>query len=161
MSSQRRIMASRANARASTGPKTVEGRRRSARNAFQHGLSLPLYSDPACSEQVATLAREIAGPISDAEIQKLACHVAEAQIDLCRVRDARHQLLSQALGDVSCSGLPGIERLVVLPRSIGSDLLQRTNQLMRLDRYEQRALSRCKAASRAFDEARRKGSASD
>jgi hypothetical protein len=154
MSSQRRITASRANARASTGPKTAEGRRRSAGNALQHGLSLPLYSDPEWSEQVAALVREIAGPNSNAEIQKLACHVAEAQIDLCRVRHARHQLLSQALGDVY-SGLLEIGQVAVLS-SAGSDLLsQRTNQLMRLDRYERRALSRCKAAVRAFDEARR------
>jgi hypothetical protein len=148
MTSERRITASRANARASTGAKTPEVRRRSARNALQHGLSLPLCSDPAWSEQVAALAREIAGPNSNAEIQKLACHVAEAQIDLCRVRHARHQLLSQALGDVSYSGIPE------MGRSFGSHLLsQRTNQLMRLDRYEQRALSRCKVAMRAFDEA--------
>jgi hypothetical protein len=152
MTSERRITASRANGRASTGPKTREGRRRSARNALHHGLSLQLYSVPEWSEQVATLAREIAGPNSSAEIQKLACHVAEAQIDLCRVRHARHQLL-QALGDASCTGV------IEMGRSIESDLLsQRTNQLMRLDRYEQRALSRCKVAMRAFDEAVAAGS---
>ena len=50
-------------------------------------------------EEVETLAREIAGPGANAETQELARRVAEAQIDLRRVRYARHQLLSRALGD--------------------------------------------------------------
>ena len=45
---------------------------------------------------VQALAREIAGIDANAELQELARRVAEAQIDLRRVRDARHQLLSRA-----------------------------------------------------------------
>ncbi len=99
MTSDRKIKANRANARASTGPKTAQGRARAARNALRHGLSLPVYSDPALSEEVEALAREIAGTDANAEIQELARRVAEAQIDLRRVRYARHQLLSRALSD--------------------------------------------------------------
>jgi hypothetical protein len=99
LTSDRKIRASRANARASTGPKTAQGRARAARNALRHGLSLPVYSNPALSEEVVTLACEIAGPAANAEIQELARRVAEAQIDLRRVRNARHQLLSDALAD--------------------------------------------------------------
>jgi hypothetical protein len=97
--SDRKIAANRANARASTGPKTTQGRIRSARNALRHALSLPIYSDPALSEDVEALAREIAGLDANAEIQGLARRVAEAQTDLRRVRIARHDLLSRALGD--------------------------------------------------------------
>ena len=43
------------------------------------------------SEEVETLAREIAGADANAEIQDLARQIAEAQIDLRRVRYARHQ----------------------------------------------------------------------
>jgi hypothetical protein len=95
--SNRIISANRANARASTGPKTTHGRIRSARNAFRHGLSLPIYSDPVLSEELEALAREIAGKYANFEILALARRVAEAQIDLRRVRDARHRLLSEAL----------------------------------------------------------------
>jgi hypothetical protein len=61
MISARKVSANRANARASTGPKTASGRARAARNALCHGLSLPVYSDPALSEELEALAREIAG----------------------------------------------------------------------------------------------------
>ena len=99
MTSDRKIKANRANARASTGPKTAQGRARAARNALRHALSLPVCSNPALSEEVETLAREIAGPGANAETKELARRVAEAQIDLRRVRYARHRLLSNAFGN--------------------------------------------------------------
>jgi hypothetical protein len=99
LTSDRKIKANRANARASTGPKTAQGRARTARNALRHALSLPVCSNPALSEEVETLAHEIAGPDANAETQDLARQVAEAQIDLRRVRCARHKLLSDALAD--------------------------------------------------------------
>jgi hypothetical protein len=52
VTSARKIQANRSNARASTGPKTVRGRARAARNALRHGLSLPVYSDSVLSEEV-------------------------------------------------------------------------------------------------------------
>lgn len=45
------------------------------------------------------MAQTIAGDGAHAQLQELARHVAEAQIDLLRVRHARHQLLSQALSN--------------------------------------------------------------
>jgi hypothetical protein len=97
--SDHKIKANRANGQASTGPKTADGRARAARNALRHALSLPVCSNPALSEEVETLAREIAGPDANAETQALARQVAEAQIDLRRVRYARQKLLSDALAD--------------------------------------------------------------
>ena len=72
---------------------------RAAKNALRHALSLPVCSNPALSEEVETLAREIVEPDANPETQDLARQVAEAQIDLRRVRYARHQLLSQALSN--------------------------------------------------------------
>ena len=99
MTSDCKVNANRANARASTGPKTADGRARSARNALRHALTLPVCSNPALSEEVETLVQEIAGPGVNPETQQLARKIAEAQIDLRRVRYARHQLLSRALAD--------------------------------------------------------------
>ena len=100
MSTAGKISANRANARASTGPTTAQGRARSARNAHGHGLSLPVLVDPALSQEVEALAREMAGANASSEIQELARRIAEAQVDLRRVRCARHALLSGALGDL-------------------------------------------------------------
>jgi hypothetical protein len=99
LTSHRQIKSNRANARASTGPKTTHGKARSARNAHRHGLSLPVLSVPGLSEEVEGLAREIAGAEASWEIQQLARRMAEAQIELKRVRYARHRLLSGAIGD--------------------------------------------------------------
>src|SRR4029077_1943887 len=56
VTSERKIRANRANARASTGPKTAQGRSHAARNALRHALSLPVSSDPVLSEAVELLA---------------------------------------------------------------------------------------------------------
>ena len=99
LTTDRKIKANRANAQASTGPKTAQGRGRAARNALRHGLSLPVCSNPALSDEVETLAREIAGPRANMQIQELARQFADAEIDLRRVRNARHQLLSRTLAE--------------------------------------------------------------
>jgi hypothetical protein len=70
MISARKIKANRENARASTGPRTANGRARSAKNALRHALSLPVCSDPALSKAVEALALEIAGADALMEIQE-------------------------------------------------------------------------------------------
>jgi hypothetical protein len=99
MSSACKIRANRANARASTGPNTVRGKYRAAQNARRHGLSLSILTDPARSAEVENLAHEIAGEGASSEILELARRIAEAQIDLVRVRQARHDLIDRDLKD--------------------------------------------------------------
>jgi hypothetical protein len=99
MTSRRKVEANRANARNSTGPTTAQGKARVARNARRHGLNLSVFADPVLSQQVEMMAAEIAGETADDESHELARRVAEAQIDLQRVRCARQQFLSDLLND--------------------------------------------------------------
>jgi hypothetical protein len=155
---------------------------RSARNALRHGLSVPVYSDQALSDEVEALAREIAGVEASSELLELARRVAEAQVDLRRVRDARHQLLSQTLSDpyyddrakvrekmafighLLRPNAPDVPLAAVSkylttvpegPHKLALILAQEVRQLAVMDRYERRMLSRRKFAIRAFDFATR------
>jgi hypothetical protein len=144
----RKIEANRKNARASTGPKTREGRAHVARNALRHGLSIPLCSDPASSEQVEALARRIVGADASAKIQGPARDFAEAQIDVLRVRCARERLLCDALNSLHYESRAGDG-----PQKLASILSQQTKKLLAMGRYERRAVYRRKRAIRALDEA--------
>jgi hypothetical protein len=99
VTSARKIRANRANARASSGPKTAAGKAQSAQNAFRHGFNVPIWLDPALASDVEALAQRIAGNGADASVREPARRIAEAQIDLRRVRSYRTRLIERAMPD--------------------------------------------------------------
>jgi hypothetical protein len=134
MTSAAKIRANRRNALRSTGPRSLAGKAVAARNARRHGLTLPVLDEPALSREVVALARRIEisemRRAADAAGHALACRIAEAMIDLKRVRLAKLPLTAALHAD-PCDR----DTLV---------------ELSRLDRYERYALGRRKRAIRAF-----------
>ena len=99
MTSARKVRTNRANARASSGPKTSAGRARSARNALRHGFNVPIADLEVFSPEVERLAEAISRTQpGDALLERHVLLVAEAQIDMHRVRQARHRFLADKLG---------------------------------------------------------------
>ena len=99
MTSARKIRANRANARASSGPKTAAGKAQSAQNAFRHGFNVPIWLDPDLASDVEALAQRIVGEGADANLLESARRIAEAQIDLRRVLSYRQLLIERAMPD--------------------------------------------------------------
>jgi hypothetical protein len=164
VTTQRQIAANRANARKSTGPRTEQGKARASRNALSHGLSIPVLFDSGLSSHVKDLVPKIVGENSSAALLMTARAVAEAQVDIDRIRHARLGLLSGPLED-SDHDSAGVQKCKTVVSSeepgrakkVSVNLSNRVRALERLERYERRALSRRKAATRVFDAARDEG----
>jgi hypothetical protein len=132
VASDKQISTNRANARLSTGPRTSAGRARSSRNAYRHGLSVPMHPDPQVLE---ALAKAILGETAH-EAESCAVRVlVEVHLELRRIRATRAAAL-----------LTGLDR----------DLeVQALTGLSAFDRYERLALSRRKVALRRLGEVSR------
>jgi hypothetical protein len=122
LTTDRERRANRANAKSSTGPKTASGKARSAQNALRHGLNVSTLSDPALAPLAEAMARRIAGHDADAEALERARRIAEAQVDINRVRGARRRLITGLLTD------PKYQSLRVLS--------QQLRQMKTIDRVE-------------------------
>ena len=159
-----------------------------AQNARRHGLNVAVADDPLLAKEAAELERAILDGLPDGggapatELKYLARRVAEAQLDVMRVRRARHHMIAGALADPRYRSPRNLRRHIAMLGGV-VDLLTRglpvpddmrkaafgrprgalkfaliladlADQLAKLDRYERRALSRRKAAVQDFDAAR-------
>jgi hypothetical protein len=87
---------------------------KSSRNAFRHGLSLPLRIDMTTSAKADAIGRALA-PDEAGEGQRMAAtEVAEAQLELLRIRAVRAELM--AMADLASGNLEQLQRLAALDR---------------------------------------------
>lgn len=95
MATDRQIAANRRNARKSTGPRSAEAKKRTSRNAFQHGLATSYVANPAEIALVDQLAQQIAGPRQERLALALARDAALAQFELARIRRLKAELIGR------------------------------------------------------------------
>ena len=134
MATEKQIAANRANCKRSTGPKTAAGQSKSSRNAFRHGLSLPLSADPQIQANIEALAEAMAGDTATAEQLGAARQFAAAHLELTRIRNVCAQVASK------------LSTQPIDPRSL--------RRLCGFDRYERRAWTKRKYAARELDHLR-------
>jgi hypothetical protein len=174
MASERQIAANRRNARKSTGPRSGAGRKRASRNAYRHGLTLSITSTAAAAKQLDKLARKIAGNADDAITLERARAIAQAELELARVRRAKVALIERAsaFGELDPPRLSVTQmiRLVnafdrgrlIVPKPIDASATMPSQEpdrsaeavrrvlpeLRKLDRYERRAAAQRERAVR-------------
>jgi hypothetical protein len=168
MASERQIAANRRNARKSTGPRSGAGRKRASRNAYRHGLTLSITSTAAFAKQLDKLARKIAGNTEDAITLERARGIAQAELDLARVRRAKVALIERAsaFGELDPPQLIVTQMIrllnafdrgrLIVPKPIDASATMPSQEpyrsaeavrrvlpeLRKLDRYERRAAAR-------------------
>jgi hypothetical protein len=139
MNSERKVQTNRKNAALSTGPKTASGKSIARRNAYRHGLAAQSSSSSIICHELARnlLIQGHACDLMQAEI------IAEAELHLIRIRKTKADMINAAMsarhGCNSDSGTAAsaLQAFVtVLPA------------LERIERYERRALSRRRRATR-------------
>jgi hypothetical protein len=96
MASERKLAANRRNAQKSTGPRTTAGKARTRRNAYRHGLAIPVTRDVLNAELVALVASQLVGKSASQAEQEHALLAAEFQVEGLRAQQAKVDLLNRA-----------------------------------------------------------------
>jgi hypothetical protein len=171
MASERQIAANRANARKSAGPRSASGKTRASRNALKHGLTTPM-SGAAFAREVEALARQMTSPddgfamvparaaaeaqLELARVQRVKIAVIERLAAFGRLerrklfRTIQDEMVWTAL---SCLGVRlankpncAVDPLPAMPTEEPARTMEAVRRalpdLIRLDRYESRAIAR-------------------
>ena len=86
----------------------------SSRNAFRHGLSVPLQLDPIISPKLDAIAQALAGEEANEDRLTSAADFARAQLRLLRIRAARMELIEN-IGP-NCNNTQELRRVAAFDR---------------------------------------------
>ena len=147
MTSEAKAAANRRNAKRSTGPRTASGKARASRNAFRHGLSIPMPTDLTDILEVSEDFRSFMGEFGGADREQ-AVRAAEGQAELLRVRCIKTELINrEAMRCRERDASSSIEECVATAFDCKAKTLES------LDRYERRAFSKRRRSLRKLDRA--------
>lgn len=135
MTSDRKADSNRKNSQKSTGPRSERGRRRSGRNALRHGLAVAIGADPFVANEIKLLEKGLMTVYGGKTAGELARRVAEAEMDLLRIRKLRAESFKTTYDN---------------PEPTLTDYAELNASLAKLERYERRAFSRRKSALSAM-----------
>jgi hypothetical protein len=137
-----------------TGPRTARGKARSARNAVKHGLNIALRDDPQVAAELAAWRRAFAA--GGADDPELLTRLAECQVQLLRIRRARCATLARAAARRPAAAGPLPDAAAGRPPAAAGEpaladvVLACADELLTLDGYERKALSRRNRLLRAL-----------
>ncbi len=153
-----KVAANRKNAKNSTGPRTRRGKSRTSRNSVRHGLESVKFGVTGLSKKVERLAKAICPDSSDPFRYEQAVIIAESQIVIARVRQARVFALEHARTAIRYSAAGRSGRGGDRDRERDRKLLDLVAtvrhaipELLSVERYERRAVSRRRRAIRRYD----------
>ena len=183
MATERQVAANRRNARNSRGPRSTAGKKRASRNSYRHGLAAAVTTTEEHAKRIEKLARKIAGKTADVVTLEHARSAAEAEFWLARVWEVKAGLIERvfafgsikaatpfnsvgeairflnALGRGTADVPEPIEDATTMPSTESERLAEAVRralpELLKLDRYEQRAERLREQSLRAIYESKR------
>ena len=129
------------------GPCTTSGKARPV-PSVRHGLTINILKDPAMGAEAQTLARALAGPSSSPARLDRALAIAQARLELRRIREAQLILMESIFSPPMPRAAPvnaGLQE--VLESLAWQGMLE---VALRWHDYERKILSRLKRAMREF-----------
>ena len=124
MTSKRQRAANRANSAKSTGPRSKAGKSAAKLNARLHGLATAVQGEPGAEAEIQRLALAIVDEAGRPDLFGLARWVAEAELDLRRIRRARVTQV-KLFAAISTSFQPTASPNAKQPKMVGGDKNQR------------------------------------